>query len=555
MTAIQLTRSPETCILLRRHSARLPHCTHCRYFCDGTTGRDPIPYVLSVGTELVLRIRKWRVVSELSTADNAGFGRPYVVEDEEGNEAVAKLVDKDPGADRELLIGAANQAARYRNVLPVLDDGEHNDQWVLVMPRAETSLKKYLEGRGGVLDVGEAISVLIDVATALNDLKGVLVHRDLKPANVLRFNGAWMIADFGLARYAEASTATDTWKHNATWLYASPEQWRGQHATEAADVYSFGVMAYELLAGSRPFSGPDLREQHLNQKAPALTVGPLRLQDLIADCLLKAPEGRPTPAMILSRLTTVVDEVPTGAGLDILAQANRKSIQAKAEVDAQKSAELEEEERRATLIAAAVQQFQRVGDTLLEALRTHATAATLTTDPNKRRIPRASDSAANGRVFVANLDGARLGLDKPRASTDRHGQLPFSVVAESVIRVTRADPLRDWIGRSHSLWYCDVDEQGVFGWYEVAFSSMNFGGGGLRELEPFDLTAGQAREPLSMVLGMMQVAWDFRALDLSDLSEFVDRWLGWFGQAATGQLQRPMMMPERPLTGSRWWRR
>lgn len=495
--------------------------------------------VLSVGTELDLRIKTWRVVSELTTADDAGFGRPYVVEDEDGNEAVAKLVDKAPGADRELLIGAANQAAQYRNVLPVLDDGEYNDQWVIVMPRAEISLKKYLETRGGVLDVEEAVSVLIDVAVALNDLKGVLVHRDLKPANVLRFDGVWTIADFGLARYAEASTATDTWKHNATWLYASPEQWRGQHATEAADVYSFGVMAYELLMGSRPFAGPNLREQHLNQTAPALTVGPLRLQDLVADCLLKAPEGRPTPANILSRLETVIEEVPTGAGLDILAQANRKSIQARAEADARQSAEQEEEERRARLVGAAVQQFQRVGDQLMEALRTHATAATLTTEPADRRRSRGFDSPANGKVFLAELEGARLGLDRPRAGTDRYGELPLSVFAESVIRVNRPNPYHGWIGRSHSLWYCDAEEEGVFGWFEVAFCSMAFGGGGARDLEPFDMTALEAREALSMTIGMTQIAWDFQRLDLSDLSEFVNRWLGWFGHAAVGQLQKP----------------
>ena len=247
--------------------------------------------MLTPGTELHLKAKTWRVIEELPGADPAGFGKPYVVEDEAGAQAVAKLVDKAPGADRELLVGAALKAAEYRNVIPVLDDGEHADQWVLVMPRAEKSLKAHLESQGGALEVNEAVAVLTDIATALADLKDVLVHRDLKPANVLLLNGTWSISDFGLARYAEASTATDTWKYNATREYASPEQWRAQHATGAADVYSFGVLGYELLQGGRPFKGPDFREQHLNEQPPEMTAGPAQLRDLIDEWHVQGPRG------------------------------------------------------------------------------------------------------------------------------------------------------------------------------------------------------------------------------------------------------------------------
>ncbi|MFL0243610.1 hypothetical protein [Mycobacterium sp. SMC-17] len=103
--------------------------------------------MLTPGTELHLKAKIWRVMGELPGADPAGFGKPYVVEDEAGTQAVAKLVDKAPGADRELLVGAALKAAKYRNVIPVLDYGEHADQWVLVMPRAEKSLKAHLESQ------------------------------------------------------------------------------------------------------------------------------------------------------------------------------------------------------------------------------------------------------------------------------------------------------------------------------------------------------------------------------------------------------------------------
>jgi serine/threonine protein kinase len=510
--------------------------------------------VLTAGTELQLKAKIWRVISEL-TADSAGFGTVYVVEDDEGNQAVAKLVDKDPGAERELLIGTANQAAQYRNVMPVLDDGEHDDQWVLVMPRAEKSLKQYLEARGGAVEVGEAVAVLTDIATALAKIKGVLVHRDLKPANVLLLNGVWSLSDFGLARYAESSTATDTWKHNATWQYASPEQWRGQHATEAADVYSFGVVGYELLEGHRPFNGPDLREQHLNEQPPPLTVGPTRLQDLIEECLFKAPEARPTPAAILGRLEKLTDGAPAGAGIEILAQANRSTVQQRAEADALRSADQEQQERLARLRETAVQSFQRVGDKMIEAIQTHATAADLLTDPRDRRKSQSFNSLASGKTFVALLSGAQIGLDTPQPSPSKPGSLPFTVVAESVIKVTRPSPLHGWVGRGHSLWFCDAEEQGRFAWYELAFTQSGFAAGARPSIDPFEMDGIDAREALEAGITRVQLAWDFDELDRSDLSEFVNRWLGWFGLAAQGQLQRPAMLPEKSMRANRWWRR
>ncbi|MCV7062825.1 protein kinase, partial [Mycolicibacterium vaccae] len=131
---------------------------------------------------------------------------------------------KEPGAERELLIGAANEAAKHRNVVPLLDDGEHDNNWVMVMPRADRSLAQHLNDSGGSLSVEETLVVLTDIATALSDINGSLVHRDLKPQNVLLLNGTWSLADFGISRYAEASTSPDTRKYSLTAQYAAPDQ-------------------------------------------------------------------------------------------------------------------------------------------------------------------------------------------------------------------------------------------------------------------------------------------------------------------------------------------
>jgi eukaryotic-like serine/threonine-protein kinase len=167
---------------------------------------------------------------------------------------------------------------------------------VLVMPRAEKSLRQHLDDAAGPLEAVEAAAILSDIATALADLDGKVVHRDLKPENVLFLDGTWCLADFGISRYAEATTALDTRKYALSKEYAAPERWRSERATTATDVYALGVIAYELLSGSRPFAGPELhdfREQHLHRAPERLAAVPATFGALIEECLYKAAGARP----------------------------------------------------------------------------------------------------------------------------------------------------------------------------------------------------------------------------------------------------------------------
>ena len=135
------------------------------------------------------------------------------------------------------------------------------------MPWAEKSLRQHIEEAGGKLGFNDTVAVLLDIAQGLAELGNEIVHRDIKPENILLYESHWCLTDFGIARYAEATTAPDTHKFSMTPPYAAPEQWREERATYATDVYAFEVMAYELLQGRRPFPGPeksDFREQHLH---------------------------------------------------------------------------------------------------------------------------------------------------------------------------------------------------------------------------------------------------------------------------------------------------
>src|SRR4051812_20860511 len=109
------------------------------------------------------------------------------------------------------------------------------------MPRADRSLRGHLAATGQILTFYDALTVLIDVTAALVDLDGKVVHRDIKPENILLLDGAWCLADFGISRYAEASTARDTHKWSMSPPYAAPERWRSERATSASDVYALGV--------------------------------------------------------------------------------------------------------------------------------------------------------------------------------------------------------------------------------------------------------------------------------------------------------------------------
>lgn len=288
----------------------------------------------------------WEVGDELGTG---GYGTVREARRDGVEHAVAKFAPIEPGAQRELLIGASTNLP---HVVPVLDSGEHDGKYVLIMPRAEYSLCQYVTDN--VLNLEEKIAILADVAHGLNEIEQAgLVHRDLKPDNVLYTDGVWQLCDFGIARYRNASTDPATRKSSFTALYAAPEQWRSERATSATDMYAFGVMAYELLEGHLPFQGqtPEtLREQHLHTAPPNLSIEAPRLQVMIRECLNKAAGARPTADWVLRQLAHATD-APASPGIQQLQQVPQQ-------YSAQRSQALAEDEQRRTLLERRKELFQ-----------------------------------------------------------------------------------------------------------------------------------------------------------------------------------------------------
>ena len=309
------------------------------------------------GVNVQLRL-EWSIEGRIG---EGGFGRVFAASSPDfDGDAVAKFVPKVPGAERELLFVDLEGA---RNIVPVVDSGEHGDDHVLVMPRAEMSLRDHFSGRGR-LSEAEAVAALGDIVMALEDLDGRVVHRDLKPENVLRLNGRWCLADFGISRYAESTTAPDTHKYAMTPPYAAPEQWRWERATGATDVYALGVMAYEALAGTRPFAGPSsdqYRHQHLHDDPAQIQNVSTPLGTLLSECLLKRPESRPSAAEIARRLRAA--EGPPGRpNLARLQQAHEEEISQRASAQGQAAAADSAQARQDQLFADARNSLALIAD-------------------------------------------------------------------------------------------------------------------------------------------------------------------------------------------------
>ena len=470
--------------------------------------------------------RAWGLGSPLASG---GFGKVFEAKADDGTAAVAKLIPKAPGASRELLF---EELSGLPNIVPIFDSGEWQDYYVLVMPRAEQSLRQHLRETGEQLSVGEIVAILLDVTEALAALDAGVVHRDIKPENILLYAGHWCLADFGIARYAEASTSPDTHKYAMTPAYAAPEQWRGERATTATDIYALGVVAFELLQGRLPFPGPDFREQHLTQPPSAITGCPPSLASLINECLFKPPAARPTAANVQARLQASQKTASPAAAR--LQEVNKAVVQRQGEKAARSSAEQSREEARRDLFGAAEHSLNRILDLLRERILEAAPTTNVST----------------GRGLVFRLADGTLVVDPVQmAPADCLAAFdyepPFDVIAHTTIAARKPRDRYDYEGRAHSLWFCDAHDEGIYRWYELAFMVRPM----VRErfnLDPFALppTDKHAAGAFVPVMDVRQLAWQPLPFDQGDEDQFIERWLTWFAAAVDGTLNHPSHMPE-----------
>src|ERR671932_2596330 len=231
--------------------------------------------------------------SILSLLGSGGMGHVYLARDEVLGRDVALKVLKEPYTDDEEFVERFRREARnaaalsHPNIVPVYDGGKAEDgtPYIAMEYMAGGTLGERIE-REGKLDAREAAAIAIQIAQALREAhrRGV-VHRDVKPHNVFLAeypasssaapegisSGAVKVGDFGIARAAEATTMTDSNLMLGTPRYLSPEQAKGEPVGPRSDLYSLGVVLYQMLTGRVPFDaeGPiTIAIKHITE-APA----------------------------------------------------------------------------------------------------------------------------------------------------------------------------------------------------------------------------------------------------------------------------------------------
>lgn len=229
-------------------------------------------------------------------------------------------------------------AAQLQNphIVPLLSAGEVDHLPYYTMPYIESESLRTRITRGD-LPIADVILILRDVARAMDYAHGKgVTHRDIKPDNILLSGPSAMITDFGVSKAvsgaAEAESLTTIGVALGTPAYMSPEQAAADPATDhRSDIYSFGAVGYEMLAGHPPFAGRSAQATmaaHAAEPPPPLTTArptaPPLLAKLVMQCLEKRPGDRPQSA---SEIVRLLDQVAFSGGTATQAANNTRTIQ------------------------------------------------------------------------------------------------------------------------------------------------------------------------------------------------------------------------------------
>jgi serine/threonine-protein kinase len=214
----------------------------------------------------------------------------------------------DPGFLERFRAEARHAAlVNHEGIANVFDYGEEDGSAFLVMELVPGEALSAILERERVLSPDRVLDIVAQTATALQAAHAAgLVHRDIKPGNLLITpEGRVKITDFGIARIADQVPLTATGQVMGTVQYLSPEQASGHPASPTTEIYSLGIVAYEALAGRRPFTGESqvaIAMAQINETPPELPVTVAEpVRNLVYSCIAKKPADRPASAAHLAR--------------------------------------------------------------------------------------------------------------------------------------------------------------------------------------------------------------------------------------------------------------
>lgn len=234
-----------------------------------------------------------------------GMAEVFKGKDHKLNRFVAVKVLKEEFRENEGFVRKFKEEAQaaaglaHPNIVNVYDVGDENGIYYIVMELVEgITLKNYIE-RKGRLTIKEATSIAIQVSAGLEVAhNNQIVHRDIKPQNIIiSREGKVKVTDFGIAKATTSQTTTSNAMGSVH--YASPEQARGGYVDHRSDIYSLGVVLYEMVTGRVPFDGETavtVAVKHLQEEMVPPSVYckeiPFSLEQIIRKCMEKSPDRR-----------------------------------------------------------------------------------------------------------------------------------------------------------------------------------------------------------------------------------------------------------------------
>ena len=240
----------------------------------------------------------------IKTIGEGGMANVYLANDTILDRKVAiKVLRGDLSNDEKFIRRFKREALSvsnlsHPNIVEVYDVGEEDGNYYIVMEYIEWKTLKQLLQKRGALTLNEVIDIMTQLTDGLAHAhEAYIIHRDIKPQNIMiEDNGLVKITDFGIAMALNSTQLTQTNSVMGSVHYLPPEQANGKGSTVKSDIYSLGILMYELLTGSVPFKGDTAVEialKHMKEKIPSIRKQNPTIPQSVENIVLKATAKNP----------------------------------------------------------------------------------------------------------------------------------------------------------------------------------------------------------------------------------------------------------------------
>lgn len=261
----------------------------------------------------------------LEAVGHGGMSTVYKAEDLKLNRLVAmkimhtELIHQSEFIERFAIEAKANGRLSHRHIVNLYDSGNDEDTYYLVMEYVEGTTLKDVIAEKGAFKIDEAIPIMRKLCDALAHAhQHEIIHRDIKPHNILcsHTNQQHKVTDFGISRFSSSeSNLTKTGNVMGSVHYFSPEQAQGHRIDTTSDLYSLGVVFYEMLTGQTPYHAPEdiaIALQHIQAEIPNPQSINKEIPDAVAKLIMKAmaknPADRFQTASEMSRILQAIQQ-------------------------------------------------------------------------------------------------------------------------------------------------------------------------------------------------------------------------------------------------------